>query len=212
MKVFKTIYTPLLLAALFLAFAGCSKDRFEEINTDPNRPETVSTPYILVTAQKQIMDALRSESINLRGAQLYAQYFSQHIYTDQSRYLVTPEYADQYWTDTYKALNNLNEIILLNTDEETKAIVTAGAAGSNANQIAIARILKSYAFHSLSDVFGDIPYQSYGNDDPEFQALSQKEEILSPAYATQEKIYKDILNELKQAADTLIKYQSEKTF
>ncbi len=212
MKVFKTIYTPIVLASLVLGFVGCSKERFAEINTDPNRPETVSTPYILVTAQKQIMDASRSESINLRGAQLYAQYFSQHIYTDQSRYLVTTEYADEYWTNTYKALNNLNEIIHLNSDEETKAVVAAGAAGSNANQIAIARILKSYAFHSLSDVFGDIPYQSYGNSDPDFQALSQEIEILSPAYASQEKVYKDILNELKQAADTLIKYQDENTF
>ncbi|KAF5301399.1 hypothetical protein FQR65_LT19217 [Abscondita terminalis] len=62
-------------------------------------------------------------------------------------------------------------------------------------------------------VFGDIPYESYGNKDPDFQALQQSPDNLNiQKYATQEKIYKDILNELKQAADTLFKYSSANTF
>ena len=212
MKGLKTIYKISLLGLAMIALHSCSKGLFEEINTDPNRPDAVSTPYILVSAEKQLMNALRSEEINLRGAQLYAQYFSQHIYTDQSRYSITSGYADNYWTGMYKALNNFNEIIKLNTDERTKAVAAAGTAGTNANQIAIVRVLKAFAFHSLSDVFGDIPYQSYGNADPDFQALQQEPENLTPAYASQEKIYKDMLHELQQAADTLLKYDEATTF
>ena len=212
MKVFKYIYTAGILSLLTLAFAGCSKDIFTEINADPNRPSAVSTPSILVGAEKQLMNTLRNEEMNLRGAQLYAQYYSQNIYTDQSRYVVTNSYADNYWTGLYKALNNLNEIITLNTDEATRSIAAAGTAGTNVNQIAIARVLKAFAFHSLTDVFGDIPYQSYGNADPEFQALQQNPDNLTPGYASQEKIYKDLLNELKQAGDTLLKYGSATTF
>lgn len=211
MKISK-LYKIVLLGLILVAGSSCSKDLFEEINTDPNHPSSVSTPYILVSAEKKLVDALRSEEIGLRGAQLYAQYFSQHIYTDQSRYVINTSYADNYWSGMYKALNNLDEIIKLNTDEKTKALAAAGTAGRNANQIAIARVLKAFAFHSLSDVFGDIPYQSYGSDDPDFQALQQNPDNLTPAYATQEKIYKDILQELRQAGDTLIKYRSEATF
>nr|WP_315400782.1 SusD/RagB family nutrient-binding outer membrane lipoprotein [uncultured Sphingobacterium sp.] len=211
MKRTHLLYTTLLGISLFTT-SSCSKSVMSDINTDPNRPAIVTTPTILITAEKQLVNALRSEEISLRGAQLFTQYFSQNIYTDQSRYQIPTGYSDNYWTATYKALNNLNDIIKLNTAANTKAIASAGTAGSNVNQIAIARILKSYAFHSLTDVFGNIPYQSYGNADPDFEALQQDPDNLAPKYASQEKIYKDILNELKQAADTLIKYKGEKTF
>lgn len=211
MKRLHILYTTLIGLTLF-GTSSCSKSTLSDINIDPNRPAKVPTPTLLVTAEKQLVNALRSEEISLRGAQLFTQYFSQNIYTDQSRYQIPPSYSDNYWTATYKALNNLNEIIKLNTNENTKAFASAGTAGSNANQIAIVRILKSYAFHSLTDVFGNIPYQSYGNSDPDFEALQQDPDNLAPKYASQEKIYKDILNELQQAADTLNKYSTAITF
>lgn len=211
MKFIRYTYTSLVILS-FAVLSSCSKEIFEEINTDPNRPSSVSTPSILVSAQKQLVNALRSEEVNYRGAQLFAQYFSQNIYTDQSRYQIPTGYSDNYWTGTYKALNNLNEIIKLNTDESTKALAAAGSAGTNSNQIAVVRVLKAYAFHSLTDVFGDIPYQSYGNNDADFEALQQDPDNLTPKYTSQEKIYKDILEELNQAADTLKKYSTAKTF
>lgn len=208
MKIKHILYTSLLS----LSFISCSKDTLQEINVDPNRPSNVPTPSLFLSAERQVVNALRSESIHFRGAQLFAQYFSQNIYTDQSRYLVSAGYSDEYWTNTYKALSNLNEIILLNEDEETKIQAQANGAGANSTQIAIARILKSFAFHSLTDVFGDIPYESYGNKDPDFEALKRNPDVLTPKYASQEKVYKDILNELKIAADTLAKYKSGVTF
>ncbi len=210
MKISTILYASVIGASLIVT--SCSKSTFNEINTDPNRPATVTTPTILVTAEKQLINALRSEEVSLRGAQLFSQYFAQNIYTDQSRYQIPTSYSDNYWTATYKSLNNLNEIIKLNSNEKTKAIAAAGTAGSNANQIAIARILKSYAFQSLTDVFGNIPYESYGNKDADFEALQQDPDNLTPKYASQEKIYKDILNELQQAADTLTKYTTATTF
>lgn len=210
MKIIRILYSSIL--GISLTVASCSKSTFTDINTDPNRPAFVTTPTLLVTAEKQLVNALRSEEVSLRGAQLFSQYFAQNIYTDQSRYQIPTSYSDNYWTATYRALNNLNEIIKLNSNESTKAIAAAGTAGSNANQIAIARILKSYAFQSLTDVFGHIPYESYGNKDSDFEALQQDPDNLTPKYASQEKIYKDILNELQQAADTLSKYSTNTTF
>ena len=184
----------------------------EDLNIDPNRPTFVPTTSLIVTAEKKLVDNLRNESVSLRGSALFVQQLSQNTYTSQSRYDIPFGYSAEYWSELYKVLNNLQEIIDLNTDPSTKDIVTASGAGRNANQIAISRILKSYAYYALTDVFGNIPYNSYGNNDPDFQALQQNPDNITPKYASQEKIYPDILNELKQAADTLLKYSNEVTF
>lgn len=200
----------LVLGSLFMA--SCSKESLEDINNNPNNPLSVPTTTIILSAEKQLIDNLRNENISLRGTNLFAQYYSQYIYTDQSRYDIPRAYLDTYWDNAYKALNNLQEIIELNTGEATKDKATAGTAGTNANQIAIARILKSFGFQTLTDVFGNIPYNSFGNSNVDFQALTRVPEILNPVYATQEAVYTDILNELKAAGDTLIKYSSLNTF
>ncbi|WP_400261490.1 SusD/RagB family nutrient-binding outer membrane lipoprotein [Sphingobacterium sp. SG20118] len=124
MKILNILYTSVI--GVSLVASSCSKSKFAEINTDPNRPAIVTTPTLLVTAEKQLVNALRSEDISLRGAQLFSQYFAQNIYTDQSRYQIPTSYSDTYWTATYKSLSNLNEIIKLNSDEKTKAIASAG--------------------------------------------------------------------------------------
>lgn len=201
-----------LLAASSLIVASCSKQSLEEINNTPNNPLEVPTTTIILSAEKQLIDNLRNENISLRGTNLFAQYYSQYIYTDQSRYDIPRAYLDTYWENAYKALNNLQKIIELNTNEKSKDKTTAGTAGTNANQIAIARVLKSFGFLTITDVFGNIPYNSYGNIDPTFQALQGSPEILSPEYATQEAVYTDILKELKAAGDTLLKYSSLNTF
>lgn len=213
MKKFIKQYTVQSFAiGIVTLLSACSDSHFEEINKDPNRPENATTTTILLAAEKQLIDNIRNENISLRGSQLFSQYYSQNIYSDQSRYDIPRSYSDAYWSAAYKTLNNLNEIIILNTDPAKKDVAAAGVAGSNQNQIAIARILKAYAFQGLTDVFGNIPYQSYGTPDTEFQALQQSPENLSPAYASQQKIYTDILSELKAAGDTLIKYKSQTTF
>ena len=211
MKIFNS-RSFLLVAISSLVISSCSDSKFAEINTDPNNPPFVPTTTLIVNAQKQAIDAVRSPGVNLRGAALFAQFYAQNIYTDPSRYIIPTAASDNFWRDSYLALNNINEIITLNSDEKTKAIVSAGTAGSNSNQIAVARILKSFVFHQLTDVFGNIPYESYGTKNEDFQALQHNPDNLTPKYATQEKIYLDILKELDQAADTLYKYQDRNTF
>lgn len=204
---FKKIYI-----LIFISIVGLTSCIDESINIDPNRPSSVPTTSLIVTAEKKLVDNLRSEYISLRGSALFVQQLSQNTYTTQSRYDIPYSYSADYWSGLYKVLNNLQEIIDLNTDADTKDIVTANGAGRNANQIAISRILKSYAYYALTDVFGDVPYDSYANSDPDFQALQQNPDNITPKYASQEKIYTDILKELQEAGDTLLKYSSETTF
>lgn len=184
----------------------------DDINIDPNRPSSVPTTSLITSSEKLLVDNLRGEQVSLRGSMLFVQYFAQNTYTTESRYDISFSYSDNYWKGLYKTLNNLEEIIKLNTDPTTKDVAAANGVGRNATQIAISRVLKSYAFYALTDVFGNIPYQSYGNKDADFQALQQNPENITPAYAPQEKIYTDLLNELKAASDTLLKYPDDSTF
>ncbi|MEL6593678.1 MAG: SusD/RagB family nutrient-binding outer membrane lipoprotein, partial [Bacteroidota bacterium] len=62
-------------------------------------------------------------------------------------------------------------------------------SGSNANQIAVARILKAYFFHHLTDRWGALPYS---------QALLGRENF-KPSYDSQEAIYDAIFSELTAA-------------
>lgn len=200
----------MIFAVISLGFLTSCID--EDLNIDPNRPAFVPTTSLIVTAEKKLTDNLRGENVSLRGSALFVQQLSQITYTSQSRYDMPFSYSASYWSGLYSTLNNLQEIIDLNTDPATKNLVTANNAGRNANQIAISRILKSYAFYALTDVFGNIPYSSTGSQDKDFQALQHNPDNITPKYASQEKIYADMLNELKQAGDTLIKYSNEITF
>ena len=205
----KNIFLTTLLLYSLLALHSCID---ETLNVDPNRPSSVPTPALIVTAEKQLFDNVRGESASLRSSALFIQQLSQVTYTSQSRYDIPFSYSAGIWDGLYEAVNNLREIIHLNSDPSTRELVTASGAGRNATQIAISRILKSYAFLALTDLFGDVPYHSYGSDDADFEALQHDPENITPRYAPQEKIYADILNELKQAGDTLLRYPSEKTF
>lgn len=203
----RLLYILLIFSAI--VFTSCID---EDLNIDPNRPSSVPTPSLISTVQKHLTDNLRGEEASLRSSALFVQQISQVTYTSQSRYDIPFGYSADIWSGLYSVLNNLQEIINLNTNPETKDLVTIDGAGRNATQIAISRILKSYAYYTLTDIFGDVPYNSYGSDDPDFQALQQNPDNIIPKYASQEKIYADILNELKQAGDTLLKYPEERTF
>jgi hypothetical protein len=100
--------------------------------------------------------------------------------------------------DIYLDIMDLQRIIEICTDEEWADLMSA--YGAVENQIATARILKTWAFQILTDTYGPIPYSSYGSDNAEFNALMAREDVLNPAYADQEAIYMDMLNELKEAA------------
>lgn len=203
----KQLYILIVLSGIVLV--SCVD---ESLNIDPNRPSTVPTTSLISTAQKHLIDNVRGEQASLRSSGLFVQQISMNTYTSQSRYDMPFSYSADIWSGLYGVLNNLQEIIHLNTDAATKDQVTANGAGRNASQIAISRILIAYAYYGLTDIFGDVPYHSNGNDDADFQALQQNPDNITPKYASQEKIYADMLNELKHAGDTLLKYSGEITF
>ena len=179
MKVTKYILISFLLIA---GISSCSK--FEEMNFDPNRPDVVPTGALLTQAQANLIYNLNSEIAQL-GEQ-YVQYLGQLDYPDKSNYA---DDGVSSFTGIYTGgLADLQEIIDLNQNELFKAKVEQ--YGDNENQIAVAKILQSWAFESMADVWGDIPYS---------EALRSEDNIITPAYDTQEAIYDGIIQVLDKA-------------
>jgi hypothetical protein len=174
-KLAKYILTPLLILGV-----GCSD--FGDIDKNPNGAETPLTSALLANGLSAFGNFSAGGGSFLGG--LYAQYFSETQYTDASLYST----QDLNWaTEMQGRMMDFQNIININSDEATKA--TAAFNGSNADQIAIARILKAYSFSVLTDRYGDMPY---------FEALTGKS---TPAFDAQQDIYNDLFKELAEAVD-----------
>jgi hypothetical protein len=174
-------FTSAALITSVIMGSGCAKiDQFGTTNQDPNGIVT-PVPSALLT---QVESGIGGYAAVLRTA-VYAEYIAENQYTEVSLYsLPLVEMSATYSGD----LNDLQTIINYNSDPNTAG--AAVAYGSNANQIAIARILKAFIFWQTTDRWGDIPYS---------EALKGAAN-LTPKFDKQEDIYFDLLKELKEAA------------
>lgn len=170
-----------LLLTLFMV--GCGD--FADLNDDPNNPEDAHTDLLLTDAERYVGDYIA----NTTGV-LYTQYFSEVYYTDSSIYTNTSFDFSGWYSNP---LNNLQTIIDLNRDEETKDESNVVTNGDTENQIAVARILRAYFFHTITDRWGMVPYS---------EAL-QGEEDQTPAYDSMDSIYEDLLTELREATNQI---------
>lgn len=173
-------------AGLIASFAtSCKKLDFgnTNVNPDPNVFLTANTQELLTNVQTATWgDFTVASTGTVKEPMLYIQYLSQSQYPDAGLYNNTqPSWANWYAV----ALQDLNKIIEANNAK------TPGSEGngSNANQIATARIYKAYLYSILTDRYGDIPYS---------QALKAPAN-LNPAYDKQQAIYTDLFKELREA-------------
>ena len=187
--------------ALLGTTTSCQKD-FEEINTNPNRPQQALPTALFNGSTKLFLKYTRNYTTSGMMFRSWMQYTAQDTYTKESRFLYRDYAGDYLWRYPYQVAGGYKDIIDLNTDPKTKELMTT--YGKSENQIAAARIMLAYTFALLVETFGDVPYYSYGSPNPErFQAL-QLEKYISPVYATQKEIYTDLLKELKEAAAQIV--------
>ncbi|NCI47269.1 SusD/RagB family nutrient-binding outer membrane lipoprotein [Sediminibacterium soli] len=168
------------LATFALVGPGCNKVKdFGDTNVNPGATSTPVTSALLTNVEAGIGDY----AVSIQPGQ-YAQYFSETQYPGTSLYTAPIlSFSGLYSGDLYDLQNIINQ----NTDPATKGIV--GSAGTNANQIAVARILKAYIFWTITDRWGDIPYSEA------LKGIANK----LPKYDTQKAIYEDLIKELKEA-------------
>ncbi len=192
MKCTSSRITLLGLAALLLTFSACD---LTSLNENPNQPTEATTPNLLSSAEVNLADTYWGTFPVGYFGNPYAQYWTHNQYTDETRYgypAFRPASLNGMWASYYYVLNDLQEIIRINESDPE----AAGAYGSSANQIAIAKILQSWTFQVITDIWGPVPFTA---------ALQGRTEgDFSPAYSSQEEIYVGIIDSLTAASDMIV--------
>ena len=148
---------------------SCTKD-FEEINTNPNAPNTVQPSLLL---RQVIYDF--GEQMSYEGfvaGDLLSQHRTALDFNLFDRHdLKSPQLGGNPWPIFYTNLRD-NEIILTQSRTTATFQVYEGPA----------LILKAYMAAGLTDLFGDVPY---------FEAFNGVNGTVTPTYDTQQSIYLD---------------------
>lgn len=182
MKAIKFNLFTIITGASLMMISSCSKPGdFDDTNVNPNATTIPVTSALLTNVEAVIGNNVWGNAIAQTSA-LYAQYSSETQYTDASRYTDPNLGWDGYYGGP---MYDLQTIINYNTDPATKDI--AQLYGSNANQIATARILLNYYYMVLTDTYGDLPYTG---------ALKNN---AAPAFDKQQDVYPALINDLKAA-------------
>jgi len=183
------------LTLISLTLFSCTEG-FESDNTNPNNPLTVPTYGLYNNATKTVVGTtIRGSFGSARMTLPWVQYSAQLNYTEEDRYQYRDATPVSMFNTYYQQANNLKNIIILNADPSTKEL--AATYGNNDIQIAASRVFLAYIFQNLTDMFGDVPYWSYGGSNPDFQGLDI--DNITPKYAKQEDIYADLLKELEES-------------
>lgn len=169
-----------LLVGLGLAAGAC--DNLTDINENPNAPTSVPAQFLLPSALQVAVNNAWGTGEMLQHSGIWAQHFAQIQYPDEERGNVRASRMDAYWDSYYQG--PLNDI---------QAVIDIGVEDGNVNAEGVGRIWKSWIFHILTDLWGDIPYS---------QAL-QGVDNTTPVYDSQSDIYVSLLSELEAGAAKL---------
>ncbi|WP_421825790.1 SusD/RagB family nutrient-binding outer membrane lipoprotein [Larkinella sp.] len=178
------ILTSLLSASLL--FSSCDNG-FEELNTNPN---ALTTPVIPNLFSYSVVKTAGTGYENHRGNLIYAGAIIQHFaalntYWSGDKYLYNGPYSDAFFETAYGShIKELEQIIALTKDDPAQS-----------NLYNVARIFRVFAYHRVTDLYGDIPYSE--------AAKGYLNNTYSPKYDKQADIYADMLNELDLAAPAL---------
>lgn len=185
-------YISLFLLSSSLIVSSCD-ERFEELNTDPNRPGgSIFDPNLLLpTATYQHGDLLTGYSGPILFQSMWIQALAStstggaNYYSNGDKYVIspaTPAYIEGNWNNGYSLSSRLNQMQFL-----------AKERGLN-NLNAVGTILKVSALSVVTDTYGDIPYS---------EALKAQEGISQPKYDSQAEVYNGMLTDLEAALNAI---------
>lgn len=184
-------YIKNIFAALSFMVIATSCGDFGDTNVDPEHLNEDNVDYTMVFTNAQ-HQALGSDWDVWRNGMIYLSQWNQHIaaggwWWSYGVNAYSNGYAASYWGSVLSggdrgAVRDIQTVIDLWQDDE-----------ENADNYAMARVIRAYIFQRLTDLHGDIPYSQAG----------QPDEYPYPVYDEQEDIYYDLLNELDEAQEAL---------
>lgn len=180
---FNKRYFTALALTLTLGISSCDND-FEEINVNPNSPETVSSALLLPTVIRSTTNEIAGNAWGYGNVVM--QYTAKIQFTNEDRYNWGPQ--GNPYSSFYNAMRDINNIIEI-----------SGAANQQ-NYVGIAKVLRAHLFSYMTDAYGEVPYS---------EALQAKSGVNYPQFDSQETIYTGILAELEEA-NTLLGTTAER--
>lgn len=172
--------TALCLLYLFGFGISCTND-FEELNVNPNAPQSVDPQFLLANVISTAAD-LNTYQQGFRLSNYLAQFAASVEFERIDRYEMGSN--SDYWNAIYRLQSDIR------TMKEAPA--------SNEAYQAVGDIMSSYLYSQLTDMWGDVPYTD---------AIQALDGNYTPTYATQQEIYTNpetgILAVLKRSAATL---------
>lgn len=171
-------YILILMLGLMIIQTACTKD-FEEINTNPNNPTDAPSINIIANVVRLHTQGYYDAWGDMNEPSSWANHLGKIQYIDEAAYRFREGVVNNLWSNTYLNVNDLQLVIAKESQ-----------AAGNVNLKAIATTLRAYIFHMATDRWKDIPYTEAGRG---------HEGITNPAYDTQESIYLDLLQQLKDA-------------
>lgn len=168
-----------IVAILLGISTGCDNG-FEEINTNPNVPNTV-TPNLLLP------NIIRSAANEIVGTgwsigNIVIQHTAKIQFVNEDRYLWGN--INGPWNTAYSNLRELQNMYN----------IASSSVPVQKNYQGVALVLKSWQIALATDCYGDLPFS---------EAIQAKSGVTSPKYDTQEQIYATLLKDLETANDLL---------
>jgi len=182
----------LIIISVFLFLASCEK--FDDMNKDRKNPTKVTGESLFTGAQKNLFDQMVSSNVNLNIFRLFAQYWTETTYIDESNYdLVTRTIPDNHWDVMYRdVLKDLKEASTIIGSTNYPLDPIADAPTIKKNRLAEVEVMSIYVWAQLVETFGNIPYT---------EALDINKP--SPKYDDALTIYQDLISRLNAAIANL---------
>jgi hypothetical protein len=164
-----------------VALSACSTD-LTSLNANPNSPTTAPATALFTNAAVSSVSTFNGSFNTLSMTELFAQHIAQIQYIDEDRGHIRPGTLDALWTNQYAGpLKDLQKVIAMS--DSAKLPSTAGPG----------RVLSTWIFQNMTDLWGDIPYSKALNGEAGGAAYS-------PAYDTQKDVYYGMLQSLTDAS------------
>ena len=175
----KILITFLALGVL----ASCEFDKgFEEMNVNPNSAAQVGVATKITKLQTDISG---SRYENWRNSLIYSSTIVQHHAENNwwagDTYNRNDDWSFAQWNQAYGGMVKGVQDIIAQLETE----------GDSGTHMGMARIMRVFIFHRITDLYGDCPYSEAGQ--------GYINGILTPKYDSQQDIYMDMLKELEEA-------------
>lgn len=179
----KKITKYIILSFTAVIFSACDKG-FDDLNINSTAATAIDPAFILNSS-------VISTSFTT-GTAIYDMGIVQQIVSPNSGVLTGANYNQDNRNATQSMWIQYYRNVIKNTAD---VILQATERGNRSNLVQMARIWQAYAFMVLTDTYGDVPYSQAGK--------GFTDQVVLPAYDSQDAIYAGIIKELTEASAAL---------